>query len=137
VRGAGSVEAFVFQCDPLIGLGGAPNRLIGLRPPYPYRASRNHWPLVHYDLANSNVYSGRPATGCHGADINQDGRVDVSDLLALAGRSSSTDPGRSSWTDPDALAGRYDEGDVNRDGRVGADDLLTLAKHWGQSGCAR
>jgi subtilisin family serine protease len=74
----GGVEAFVFQCDPLIGLGGAPNKLIGLKLPYPYKASRNHWPLVHYDPANSNVYNGHLAAGCHGADINRDGRIDVS-----------------------------------------------------------
>jgi len=125
----GAVEAFVFQCDPLIGMGGTPNKLIGLKLPYPYRASRNHWPLVHYDLANSNVYKGALAVGCRHADVNGDGRVDVSDLLAFAGRSSSSNC--------DSPMMPSDESGLNRGAEADTGDLRILAKHWGESGCAR
>ena len=120
--GDGRVDAFVLQCDPLLGLGGTPNRLIAFNLPYPYKASGNHWPLVHYDLANSNFYNKQPAIADRGADINRDGHVDVLDRLVMAGN----------WGKSVGQPGFSPLSDLNNDGSVNVVDLLHLADAWGQ-----
>lgn len=53
-------------------------------------------------------------------DLDRDGKVDFSDLAALA---RSYEQGNATW----------DSGDFNNDGTVGFDDLLALARNYGQT----
>jgi len=56
-------------------------------------------------------------------DVNGDGKVDLSDLVAV-GLAYGSQPGDPNWN-PDA--------DLNNDGTVGLQDLVTVALHYGES----
>jgi len=56
-------------------------------------------------------------------DVNQDGKVNLADLVALA-RAYGSKPGDTNWN-PDA--------DIDGNGIVGLSDLVTLAQHYGKT----